>query len=111
MADADSVLTSAANGLRLAVRLQPAARQARIARPVCLDDGSFQLRVWVTEAAEKGRANAALLKLLSKTLKLPKSAFSIISGKQNRRKVVGIEGDAEELLPRLASWIKSLPDA
>lgn len=52
------------------------------------------LRVKVTAIPEKGKANEALIKLLSKTLQLPKSRIILIRGLHSRIKEVEI--DAEE---------------
>lgn len=44
----------------------------------------------------EGRANKALVKLLSKRLKLPKSRISILHGEKSRTKVLSLEGCDEE---------------
>ncbi|WP_417733084.1 DUF167 domain-containing protein [Rosistilla oblonga] len=46
------------------------------------------LRVAVTQAPEKGKANAAIIKLLAKTLGISKSQLEIISGDTHRRKTI-----------------------
>lgn len=58
----------------------------------------------VTAPPESGKANAALLKLLAKAWKLPKTSLSVISGATARRKVVHIAGDPATLLTRLKDW-------
>ncbi|WP_202981301.1 DUF167 family protein [Labrenzia sp. CE80] len=40
-------------------------------------DGRAALKAYVYAVPEKGSANTALVKLISKTLKLPKSAISL----------------------------------
>tara|TARA_B100001013_G_C24471263_1_gene387522 strand:- start:358 stop:645 length:288 start_codon:yes stop_codon:yes gene_type:complete len=50
------------------------------------------LRVRVTVAPEGGKANAAVLKLLAKSLGIPKSRMTIIRGQTNRDKVISIDG-------------------
>lgn len=57
----------------------------------------MRLRVSVTAIPEKGKANTALIKFLSKTWRLPKSAFSIISGELSRNKALKISGSAGNL--------------
>lgn len=60
------------------------------------------LRVEVNAAPERGKANAAILKLLAKALNVPAKDLSIISGETNPEKRVGVRGLAvEELLRRL----------
>jgi uncharacterized protein YggU (UPF0235/DUF167 family) len=44
----------------------------------------------VTVAPEDGKANEAIIKLLSKTLHMAKSRFTIIRGATDRHKVIGI---------------------
>ena len=51
----------------------------------------------LTAIPEKGKANAALVKYLSKKWRLPKTTFSIISGETSRNKVLKIEGDPTAL--------------
>ncbi len=49
------------------------------------------LKVKCTVAPEKGKANAAVIALLSKYYKVPKSAITILKGKTVSRKVVEIQ--------------------
>lgn len=48
------------------------------------------LRVSVKAAPEKGKANASIIKFLSKSLGIPQNSVSIISGATSRRKRVKI---------------------
>jgi uncharacterized protein len=48
------------------------------------------LNVRVTAVPEDGKANKALIALLSKHLKIPKSAIKIIRGETNRLKTIEI---------------------
>ena len=50
------------------------------------------LKVKVAAPPEKGKANRAVIKLLSKTLGLNEDAFTIISGETSQRKTVEITG-------------------
>lgn len=62
------------------------------------------LKVRVTAPAERGRANAAVERLVAKALDLPKDAARIVSGRASARKVVEISGLSDaELRERLAS--------
>lgn len=98
--------TKAGGGLNVALRLSPRARADRIAGIVADEEGSAVLKVGVTAAPEGGKANAALIRLLAKEWRLPKSAFSIAAGAGARRKVVHIAGDADTLLVRLKEWTR-----
>jgi len=83
--------------VRLQVRLTPKASANRL-QDVTPD---LVLKVQVTAVPENGKANQALIALLAKFWKLPKSAFEITSGATDRNKVLLIEGDADELAARL----------
>jgi uncharacterized protein YggU (UPF0235/DUF167 family) len=61
-------------------------------------------KVRVTAPPERGRANDAVLKLLSDTLALPLSSLSLVSGHGGRDKIVELAGITEaELESRLVS--------
>jgi uncharacterized protein YggU (UPF0235/DUF167 family) len=64
-------------------------------------DGGVALKAAVTAPPEDGRANAALVALLAKALRVPKSAISVVAGAADRRKTLWIEGDPVRLLERL----------
>jgi uncharacterized protein (TIGR00251 family) len=80
-------LTSHARGVILAVRAQPGARRDAVAG---VHDGA--LRVAVTEAPERGRANEAIAGLLAQTLGCPKGQVTLLSGMASRRKRFLVEG-------------------
>lgn len=52
--------------------------------------GARTLKICVTAIPEKGKANAALIKLLAKEWGIPKSAITIIRGETSRVKVLEI---------------------
>jgi len=59
--------------------------------------------VYVTVVAESGKANAAVIQLLSKTLSLPKSALSILQGQTARQKVILMKGEAAVLKEKICT--------
>ena len=66
------------------------------------DDGALTIRV--TAAPDRGKANAAAVKLLAGRLDVPKSSVSIIRGHTSRNKVVRVDGiEDAELNGRLLS--------
>jgi hypothetical protein len=71
---------------RLSVRVVPGARSNGIVLPAQGADAPLQVRI--TQIAEDGKANAALLTLLAKALGVPKSALEIIQGASSRAKVI-----------------------
>lgn len=87
----------------LAVRLTPKAKAAGIGPVVAGADGKGVLKVAVTEAPEKGKANQALVRLLAKSWRLPRGAITVVKGATERNKTLLIEGDAAEIAKRLAA--------
>ena len=84
-------------GVRVFVRVTPGAGRNAIAGIAEDADGNNFLKVMVTAAPENGKANTAVVKLLAKTWKLPKSAFRVASGETNRRKTLEISGDPQQI--------------
>ena len=70
-----------AEGAILPVRAAPGARRDEIRGE---QDGA--LKVCVTQSAERGKANKALIALLAKRLRLRKSQFELIAGATARTK-------------------------
>lgn len=78
------------------VRVQPKASSNRIT----VVDG--RIKVYVTAAPEKGRANKAVVEVLARELGVPKSVVSIKSGERSRTKLIEVEGlDSAEIRRRL----------
>jgi len=69
------------DGVLLPVRAQPGARRNEIRG---VQDG--MLRVCVTQSPEKGKANKALVQVLSKALGLKKSQIELIAGETSHQK-------------------------
>ncbi|MBI1260355.1 MAG: DUF167 domain-containing protein [Rhizobiales bacterium] len=67
--------------------------------------GRFFLRARVSASPEKGKANAAVLKLLARSWGLARSRLELVAGETDRNKVVCISGDVAELLPQLQRWL------
>ena len=75
--------------LVLSLKVIPKASKAEIVG--LLEDGS--LKVKVTAAPEKGKANAAVCEILAGAFGVPKRNVTIISGDTARTKTVAIEYD------------------
>lgn len=67
-------------------------------------DGQTALKFSVTAPPEDGKANKELITLLSREWRLPKAAFSLLSGDTNRQKVILIQGDSYKILAQLQDW-------
>lgn len=96
------------DGVTLFVRATPGAKKNEIAGIWEGPAGEARLSVKVTAPPDKGKANAAVIKLLAKALRLPKSAFVIASGETSRLKTIEIAGDAKTLSARLSTLIEIL---
>ena len=90
------------------LRLQPGASCAKVDGPTVLDDGRRVLKIRVTEPPAGGKANAALIKLLAKAWKRPKSALTLVAGQTERRKTLALTGDPETLKRELEAWLAGL---
>jgi len=89
------------DGLAFTVRVTPNAGVDRIEGAEQRDDGQIALRLRVAAVPDKGRANAAVVALLSKALGVPKTRIRVISGETARLKVLAVTGDAPTLATKL----------
>lgn len=99
---------AAGDAVTVSVRLTPKASANRIQGIARDADGTAVLKVQVTAIPEAGKANEALVKLLAKTWKLPKTSLSVVSGATSRRKVVRIAGEPRDLMNRLLTWTRTV---
>ena len=95
----------AAGGVRVQIRLTPKASRDRVDGLAPEADGGMVLKASVTAVPEDGKANAALIKLLSKEWRLPKSTMEIVQGATDRRKVLFITGEPGDILAGLEQWM------
>jgi len=95
MKTASDPLRPAEGGFLLRLRVTPKASANRIGGVASDADGNGHLKVSITTVPEKGKANVAVLKLLSKALKRPKTSLEVVSGTSDRNKVVAIAGDLD----------------
>ena len=88
-------------GARLYLRASPGAKTDAIAGLWRGAEGDVRLAVKVSAPPDKGKANAAIAKLLAKALGLPKSAFFFAAGETSRLKTVDIRGEKTTLAEAL----------
>ncbi len=69
----------------LTVKVFPKAKLNKVTK---IDEAHFQIHT--TAAPDKGKANAAVIKLLAKNLALPQSSLNIVKGRGSRRKLIEI---------------------
>ena len=95
------------SGTILPVRAHAGARSTEIHGT---QDG--QLKVSVTQAPEKGKANKAIIALLSRGLSLKKSQFELLAGETSPRKQFLIRGvGRDELAARVATVLARVATA
>jgi len=89
------------DGVTLAVRLTPKGGRDAIDGVERLADGRSVLKVRVRAAASDGEANAALIKLLAKTLGVAPRDVSLVAGATARLKRLKIGGSGATLAAAL----------
>ncbi|HEX5223463.1 MAG TPA: DUF167 domain-containing protein [Verrucomicrobiae bacterium] len=80
-------ITPQADGVLLAIKLQPRASKNEIGDPL-----NNELRVKVTAPPVDSAANEALLRLLAEVLDCPRSKLELIRGHTSRHKTVKVNG-------------------
>jgi uncharacterized protein len=104
-----SPVAAAKDGALIEVRLAPRAASERILGLVAEGEGRVALKIAVTAPPEDGRANAALLRLLSRTLRLPLGDFALRRGAASRHKLISVSGEPGLLVRRieegLSPWL------
>jgi len=95
-------LASQAEGVRLAVKLQPRASTNEICEPI-----GNELKIKVTAPPVDSAANEALLKLLAETFGCGRNRVELIRGQTSRHKTILLHGfKAEEITVTLAGLAK-----
>lgn len=94
------------DGLHVRLKVAPKAAANRVAGMAADADGGRVLKVAVTAPADKGKANAAVVKLLAKEWGVAKSEMDIVQGQTSRNKMLLIQGDGAALLRRLTDWCR-----
>lgn len=92
----------APGGVTIMIKVQPKSRRPGVLGVVPSAKGP-RLRLGVSEAAEAGRANEAVIGLMADLLAVPRAAVSIQLGATNREKVVRVMGPTVVLSARLAA--------
>jgi uncharacterized protein (TIGR00251 family) len=92
-----AVITETVAGVRVSVVVQP-----RASRTELIGVHGEALRIRLAAPPVDGAANDALIRFLAEILEVPRTAITIASGRQGRRKTVDIQGlRAEEAARRL----------
>ncbi|MGB8843872.1 MAG: DUF167 domain-containing protein [Aliidongia sp.] len=97
------------SGITLALRLRPAASRTAILGRSILADGAEIVIAAVSAPPEGGKANAAVIALLAKLWRRPKTSLTIVAGAAARNKVLHIAGLPETLMTEMRRWLDGLP--
>jgi len=98
-----------ADGVALVVRLTPRGGRDAIEAIEQMADGGTVLKVRVRAAASDGEANAALVRLLAKSLKVAVRDVSLVAGASARIKRIRIAGAGPALAAALARIVVTEP--
>ncbi len=74
--------------VKINLKVIPQAKMNKVEVPVVDDKGFINIKLRVTAPAVDGKANEAVIKLLSEHYKIAKSYIEIVSGWTSRQKVV-----------------------
>ena len=85
------------------MRLTPKGGRDAIDGVETMSDGKAVLKARVRAVPEDGKANAALVELIAKALRVPRSAVTVVAGQTSRVKTLEIAGDGAELAAALAA--------
>jgi uncharacterized protein (TIGR00251 family) len=92
------------DGVTVRLRLTPGASRDLITGVAKDENGVAWLAATVTAVPKNGRANKAMIRLLSKQWRLAKSSIQVISGETARRKILLVSGDADAIMDKLSVW-------
>lgn len=98
------------DGIILSISVRPRAARTVILGRSAADGDVASILVAVSAPPAQGRANAALIEVLAKSLQLPKSRIAVIAGAASRRKIVLLSGIPQELQAQVAKWFDALPN-
>lgn len=96
-----------AGALHVALHVTPKASHTRIEGLRTDAKGETALKISVTAAPDRGKANAAIVRLLAKEWGLPKGQIAIVQGETGRRKLRRLSTDHKALALRLEAWLES----
>lgn len=105
----DGLVTQSKVGIKIRVRVKPGS--SRNAVLGIGDQGADEaaLVIAVSAPPQDGKANDAVIQLLSKSWKIAKTRFDIVSGAASRIKLIAVMGDSEALFCQIRSWLLTIP--
>jgi len=101
-------LIADARGARLAVRVTPKAGNDEVIGIERRSDDRLWVIARVRAVPDRGKANAAVVKLLASEIGVAKTYISVLSGDTSRNKIMLIEGEPGEVMPQVSEWLEGL---
>jgi len=101
-ADLDALCCEGKGGLYLNIHAQPGAR-----RPSLRGLHGDAVKIAIAEAAQDGKANKSITRVIAKALNLPVSDVAITAGMTARRKRVFLHGEAASLKVSILNWLNT----
>jgi uncharacterized protein (TIGR00251 family) len=98
------------HGVSVALRVTPRGGSDGIDGIETLANGRSVMKVRVRAIAEGGEANKAVIELLAKSLRVPKSHVRVMSGMTSRLKQIVIDGDPKMLGEALQTLTQAKDD-
>jgi uncharacterized protein len=95
-------------GIELFVRLTPHASKDEIGNIETTADGREHLAARVRAVPDKGKANAALEKLVAGSLGVPRTSVTVSAGFTQRLKTLRIDGDPAQLALHVETLVQGL---
>lgn len=100
-------VTTVPGGVAVALKVTPKAAKDEVRGVVADAHGRARVKVSVTAPPADGKANAAVLALLARLWRVPKSALTIAAGAAARDKIVHVAAPPD-LAAALAAWARDL---
>lgn len=94
-------LVAMSTSTELTIKVTPKASSNRLGEIFKMEDGKSVLKIYITQVPEQGKANEAVIDLLAKCWRLPKSILSIKQGTKSRYKILSIAMPKETLMTHL----------
>ena len=94
---------------RLRLRVKPGASRLAVLGRTHLAEDLEAVALAISAPPEGGKANEAVVALLAKAWRIPKSRILIVAGATARTNTIEIAGDVADVSATLGAWLASLP--
>lgn len=100
-----TLFTIKKNGLVFSIRVIARAKKNSVGDIFIDNNNTLRLKIYTTSVPENGRANCAILKLLSRAWRINKDQIEIIHGLKQRDKILFLKGSPDKLMALLGKYI------